>query len=168
MTDENNSQQLDRADTRVRYDEGISGALRDLIDRTRSGDLGILPVLVGLILISVVFTLLNPVFLAPINLANLLFDASAVGFIALGIIFVLLLGEIDLSVGSMSGLASAMIGVLWVETGLPLPLAIVGALAAGALVGLLLGLLRNRSDTLSFLPTLAGLLHPFRLHLYFL
>ncbi|MDB4209040.1 sugar ABC transporter permease, partial [Amylibacter sp.] len=129
MTDENNSQQLDRADTRVRYDEGISGALRDLIDRTRSGDLGILPVLVGLILISVVFTLLNPVFLAPINLANLLFDASAVGFIALGIIFVLLLGEIDLSVGSMSGLASAMIGVLWVETGLPLPLAIVGALA---------------------------------------
>ena len=102
MTDENNSQQLDRADTRVRYDEGISGALRDLIDRTRSGDLGILPVLVGLILISVVFTLLNPVFLAPINLANLLFDASAVGFIALGIIFVLLLGEIDLSVGSMS------------------------------------------------------------------
>ena len=141
MTDENNSQQLDRADTRVRYDEGISGALRDLIDRTRSGDLGILPVLVGLILISVVFTLLNPVFLAPINLANLLFDASAVGFIALGIIFVLLLGEIDLSVGSMSGLASAMIGVLWVETGLPLPLAIVGALAAGALVGLLFGLL---------------------------
>ena len=150
MTDENNSQQLDRADTRVRYDEGISGALRDLIDRTRSGDLGILPVLVGLILISVVFTLLNPVFLAPINLANLLFDASAVGFIALGIIFVLLLGEIDLSVGSMSGLASAMIGVLWVETGLPLPLAIVGALAAGALVGLLFGLLRNRFDMPSF------------------
>jgi D-xylose transport system permease protein len=168
MTDENNSQQLDRADTRVRYDEGISGALRDLIDRTRSGDLGILPVLVGLILISVVFTFLNPVFIAPINLANLLLDASAVGFIALGIIFVLLLGEIDLSVGSMSGLASAMIGVLWVKTGLPLPLAIVGALAAGALVGLLFGLLRNRFDMPSFVATLAGLLTLLGLQLYIL
>ncbi len=83
MTDDNNSQQLDRADTRVRHDEGISGAIREFIVRTRSGDLGMLPVLAGLVLISVVFTSLNPVFLAPINLANLLFDASAVGFIAL-------------------------------------------------------------------------------------
>ncbi|MDC1263653.1 sugar ABC transporter permease, partial [Planktomarina temperata] len=168
MTDDNNSQQLDRADTRVRHDEGISGAIREFIDRTRSGDLGMLPVLAGLVLISVVFTSLNPVFLAPINLANLLFDASAVGFIALGIIFVLLLGEIDLSVGSMSGLASAMIGVLWVKTGLPLPLAILGALAAGAFVGLFFGLLRNRFDMPSFVATLAGLLTLLGLQLYIL
>ena len=128
------------------------------IDRTRSGDLGMLPVVVGLILISVVFTSLNPIFLAPINLANLLFDASAVGFIALGIIFVLLLGEIDLSVGSMSGLSSAMIGVLWVNR-FALPLAILGALAAGAAVGLVFGLLRNRFDMPSFVATLAGAPH---------
>ena len=168
MTDDNNSQQLDRADTRVRHEEGISGAIREFIDRTRSGDLGMLPVLAGLVLISVVFTSLNPVFLAPINLANLLFDASAVGFMALGIIFVLLLGEIDLSVGSMSGLASAMIGVLWVKTGLPLPLAILGALAAGAFVGLFFGLLRNRFDMPSFVATLAGLLTLLGLQLYIL
>lgn len=168
MTDHNNSQQLDRADTRVRHDEGISGAIREFIDRTRSGDLGMLPVLAGLVLISVVFTSLNPVFLAPINLANLLFDASAVGFIALGIIFVLLLGEIDLSVGSMSGLASAMIGVLWVKTGLPLPLAILGAMAAGAFAGLLFGLLRNRFEMPSFVVTLAGLLTLLGLQLYIL
>ena len=127
-----------------------------------------LPVLAGLVLISVVFTSLNPVFLAPINLANLLFDASAVGFIALGIIFVLLLGEIDLSVGSMSGLASAMIGVLWVKTGLPLPLAILGAMAAGAFAGLLFGLLRNRFEMPSFVVTLAGLLTLLGLQLYIL
>ena len=80
----------------------------------------------------------------------------------------LLLGEIDLSVGSMSGLASAMIGVLWVKTGLPLPLAILGALAAGAFVGLFFGLLRNRFDMPSFVATLAGLLTLLGLQLYIL
>ena len=114
--------QLDRADTRVRHDEGITGEIRAFIDRVRSGDLGMLPVIVGLLLISTVFSTLNPVFLAPNNLVNLLFDAAAVGFISLGVVCVLLLGEIDLSIGSMSGLASAVIGVLWVNTGLPLPL----------------------------------------------
>ena len=61
---------------------------------------------------------LNPIFLAPNNLVNLLFDCATVGVISLGIVCVLMLGEIDLSVGSMSGLASAMIGVLWVNHGL--------------------------------------------------
>ena len=78
-----------------------------------------LPVVVGLILISVVFTSINPIFLAPRNLANLLFDAAAVGFIALGVVFVLLLGEIDLSIGSMSGLSSAIFGTVWINVGLP-------------------------------------------------
>ncbi len=168
MTDKTMNPKLDRADTRVRHDEGIAGAIREFLDRTRSGDLGMLPVIAGIVLISVVFTSLNPIFLAPINLANLLFDASAVGFIALGIVFVLLLGEIDLSVGSMSGLASALIGVLWVKTGLPLPLAILGALAAGSLVGLVFGFMRNRFDMPSFVATLAGLLAILGLQLYIL
>ena len=118
---------LDRADTRVRHDEGLVGALRAFLDRVRSGDLGMLPVIVGLILISMVFTSLNPVFLAPNNLANLLFDASAVGLISLGVVLVLLLGEIDLSIGSMSGLSSALLGLMWVSLDLPMPIAIIGA-----------------------------------------
>jgi ABC-type xylose transport system permease subunit len=81
--------------------------LRRFIDQVKSGDLGMLPVVVGLLLISTVFTVLNPVFLAPANLVNLLFDAAAVGLIALGVVCVLPLGEIDLSIGSISGLASA-------------------------------------------------------------
>ena len=109
---------LDRSDERVRHDEGIAGMASGFIDRIRSGDLGMLPVAVGLIVISVVFTALNPVFLAPNNLVNLLFDCATVGVISLGIVCVLVLGEIDLSVGSMSGLASAMVGVLWVNHGL--------------------------------------------------
>ena len=85
----------------------------------RSGDLGMLPVVVGLVLISIVFSSLNPVFLAPNNLVNLLFDCATVGVISLGIVCVLMLGEIDLSVGSMSGFASALVGVLWVNSGWP-------------------------------------------------
>lgn len=167
---ENNSpaQKLDRSDTRLRHDEGLSGALRGFIDRVRSGELGLLPVAVGLLVISIVFSLLNPVFLAPNNLVNLLFDASAIGFIALGVVCVLLLGEIDLSVGSMSGLASAMIGVLWVRSGLPMPIAVTGALAAGAAVGLVYAMLRNRFGMPSFVATLAGLLALLGAQLYLL
>lgn len=160
--------QLDRFDTRVRHDAGFAGALRGFIDQVRSGDLGMLPVIVGLLLISVVFSSLNPVFLAPNNLANLLFDAAAVGFIALGVVCVLLLGEIDLSIGSMSGLASAITGVLWVKSGLPLPLTILAVLLTGALVGLIYGFLRNQFEMPSFVATLAGLLALLGLQLYLL
>ena len=111
---------LDRSDVRVKHDDGLSGVLRSFVNRVRSGDLGMLPVAVGLIVISTVFSILNPIFLAPNNLVNLLFDCATVGIISLGIVCVLLLGEIDLSVGSMSGLSSAIVGVLWVNSGLPL------------------------------------------------
>lgn len=164
----NDNPQLDRADVRVRHDEGLSGALRSFIDRVRSGDLGMLPVAVGMLIISVVFSALNPVFLAPNNLVNLLFDCAAVGMISLGVIFVLLLGEIDLSIGSMSGLSSALLGVLWVNSGLPLVLAIGAALVCGACVGALYGFLRNRFEMPSFVATLAGLLALLGMQLYIL
>ena len=168
MADTRSEPKFDRADTRVRHAEGIGGAIRAFVDRVRSGDLGVLPVLVGLVVISVVFTSLNPVFLRPNNLVNLLFDASAVGLISLGVVCVLLLGEIDLSIGSMSGLASAIVGVLWVNTGVPLPLAIVGAVAAGAITGFVYGALLNRFGMPSFVSTLAGLLALLGMQLYIL
>ncbi|MCC5958066.1 MAG: sugar ABC transporter permease [Rhodobacteraceae bacterium] len=162
------TQSLDRSDSRLRQDDGIGGALRGFIDRVRSGELGLLPVAIGLVVISTVFSVLNPVFLAPNNLVNLLFDASAIGMIALGIVCVLLLGEIDLSVGSMSGLASALIGVLWVRSGLPMPVAITGALVAGAVVGIVYAMLRNRFGMPSFVASLAGLLALLGAQLYIL
>ena len=160
--------QLDRSDARVRQDEGLAGALRTFYDQIRSGDLGMLPVVVGLILISVVFTSINPIFLAPRNLANLLFDAAAVGFIALGVVFVLLLGEIDLSIGSMSGLSSAILGTVWINLGFALPFAILAAVATGAATGLVFGFLRNRFEMPSFIATLAGLLALLGMQLYIL
>lgn len=162
------SQALDRSDERVTHAEGISGMIRAFVGRVRSGDLGMLPVAVGLIVISTVFSILNPIFLAPNNLVNLLFDCATVGIISLGIVCVLLLGEIDLSVGSMSGQASAIIGVLWVNSGLPLPLAIVVALGTGAAVGALYALLYSRLGMPSFVATLAGLLALLGMQLYIL
>ncbi|MBB3945110.1 D-xylose transport system permease protein [Rhizobium skierniewicense] len=164
----NEASALDRSDIRVRHDDGISGMVRGFFTRVRSGDLGMLPVAIGLIVISTVFSLLNPVFLAPNNLVNLLFDCATVGIISLGIVCVLLLGEIDLSVGSMSGLSSAIIGVLWVNTGLPIAVAIFAALVFGALVGALYSVMYNRLGMPSFVATLAGLLALLGLQLYIL
>ncbi len=159
---------LDRSDERLKSSETIADSLRAFTSRLRSGDLGMLPVAIGLIVISTVFSILNPVFLLPNNLVNLLFDSATVGVIALGIVCVLLLGEIDLSVGSMSGLASAIIGVLWVNNGWPIGGAIVAALAFGAIVGACYATLYTRLGMPSFIATLAGLLALLGLQLYIL
>ncbi|TPK91614.1 MULTISPECIES: sugar ABC transporter permease [unclassified Mesorhizobium] len=159
---------LDRADARVKHEAGLSGAVRAFLDRVRSGDLGSLPVIVGLVVIWTVFTSLNPVFVSSSNLVNLLFDCSTVGVIALGIVCVLMVGEIDLSVGSISGFASAMVGTLWVNQGWPVALAIIAALAFGALIGSLYALLFNRLGMPSFVSTLAGLLAVLGMQLYIL
>ncbi len=90
------------------------------------------------------------------------------GVIALGIVCVLMLGEIDLSVGSMSGVGSALIGVLWVNQGVPLIVAIAGALALGAVIGAIYATLRTRLGMPSFVSTLAGLLALLGLQLYML
>lgn len=159
---------LDRSDVRVSHDDGLGGMVKSFIARVRAGDLGMLPVAVGLVLISVVFAILNPIFLAPNNLVNLLFDCATVGIISLGIVCVLLVGEIDLSVGSMSGLSSALIGVLWVKSGLPVGLAIVAALVVGTAVGAVYAMLFNRLGMPSFVATLSGLLAILGLQLYIL
>ncbi len=149
---------LDRSDERVTHASGLVETVNAFKDRIRSGDLGSLPVIVGLVLIWSIFTIINPVFLSANNLVNLLFDCSTVGIIALGIVCVLMLGEIDLSVGSMSGVGSALLGVLWVKQGLPVPLAIGISLCAGALTGLCYAYMRTRFGMPSFVSTLAGLL----------
>lgn len=159
---------LDRSDVRVKHETGVSGAVRAFADRVRSGDLGSLPVVVGLVLIWTVFASLNPIFLSANNLVNLLFDASTVGVISLGIVCILMVGEIDLSVGSISGFASALVGMLWVNEGWPVALAILAALVAGGLIGALYALLFNRLGMPSFVSTLAGLLAVLGMQLYLL
>jgi ABC-type xylose transport system permease subunit len=137
---------------------GLAGAFDAFRMRVAGGDLGALPVVVGLLLIAIVFQVLNPNFLSANNLVNLTLQAAPTGVIALGVVLVLLLGEIDLSVGSVSGLAAAILGVGMVRLDWPIVLAIVVALATGAAIGLLYGFLHNRFGVPSFVITLAGLL----------
>ena len=148
--------------------EGMRSALAALLARIRGGDLGSLPVIVGLVVIWAVFQALNPVFLSSTNLVNLTMQCAAIGTIALGIVLVLLVGEIDLSVGSVSGLAAAILAVSFVQLQWNLVLALIAAIAAGALVGLLYGFLYTRFGLPSFVITLAGLLGFLGLQLWIL
>jgi len=124
----------------------------------RRTDVGIWPVVAGLAVIAVVFGSLNEHFLSPENLANLALQMAATGTIALGIVMVVLLGEIDLSAGSVSGLCAVVMALLSVKHGVNPVLAIGIALVAGAAVGLLHGLMFTRIGMPSFVVTLAGLI----------
>jgi D-xylose transport system permease protein len=148
----------DLQDERLRQDIGLRGALTGLGRRVRDGDLGYLPVVLGLLVIAIVFNSLNSIFLSSANLSNLLMECVPVGVIALGIVCVLLVAEIDLSVGSVSGLSSALLAVLWVDKGLPVTVAVALALLAGAGIGLVYAQLFNRIGVPSFVITLGGLL----------
>ena len=159
---------LDRSDLRVKHATSLADNVAAFLARVRSGDLGSLPVIVGLAIIWTVFTVLNPVFVSPNNLVNMLFDCSTVGVISLGIVCVLLLGQIDLSVGSMSGFASALVGTLWVNQGWPVAAAVAAAIAMGAGFGALYALLLNRLGMPSFVTTLAGLLAVLGMQLFVL
>lgn len=148
----------DLQDERLIASQGVGGWFSATLARLRSGDLGSSPVVVGLVIIWGVFYALNPAFLSSRNLVNLTIQMVPVGTIALGIVLVLLLGEIDLSVGSMSGLSAAVLAVMFINKGLPVWLAVVTALGVGALTGVLYGMLFNRFGVPSFVITLAGLL----------
>lgn len=145
-------------DTGLLSARGVREAVSSFLARIRGGDLGAVPVVVGIVVIWTVFQLLNPVFLSSENLGNLTMQCAAIGTIALGVVLVLLLGEIDLSVGSVSGLAAAVLAVTFVQLQWPLVLAVVAAMAVGCLVGLLYGYLFTRFGLPSFVITLAGLL----------
>ena len=148
----------DLQDERLIASQGVGGFLRAFLSRLRSGDLGSLPVVVGLVVIWGVFALRNDAFLSSRNLVNLTQQSVPTGIIALGIVLVLLLGEIDLSVGSISGLSAAILAVGFVGHGWALPLAIIAALLAGAVIGAVYGVLYTRFGVPSFVITLAGLL----------
>lgn len=148
----------DLQDERLIRSEGLRGAVKSFGTRVRGGDLGSLPVVVGLIVIWAVFQILNPNFLSANNLVNLTLQCAAVGTISIGIVLVLLLGQIDLSVGSVSGLAAAIMGVGLTQLHWPLIVAVIGAILAGVVVGFLYGILFTRFGVPSFVITLAGLL----------
>ncbi|MEU5882546.1 sugar ABC transporter permease [Spirillospora sp. NPDC047279] len=137
---------------------GVRGTVQVLGARFRGGDLGVAPVVAGLVIIWTVMQILNPIFLSSTNLVNLAIECVPVGIIALGVMFMLLVGQIDLSVGSLSGLSAAVTAVLFVDHGLSPWLAIGGAVVLACLIGWLYAQVFNRLGVPSFVITLAGLL----------
>lgn len=137
---------------------GVSGALAGFRRRVAQGEIGQLPVIIGLAVIWAIFYAAQPAFLSAGNLTNLMLQIAAVGTISVGIVLILLLGEIDLSVGAVSGLSAGVMTVLNVQAGIPAPLAILAGLGTGLLIGLFQGFWITRFRIPSFVVTLAGLL----------
>jgi D-xylose transport system permease protein len=134
-------------------------SLAGLIPRQwTAGELGSLPILIGLAVIAAIFQTANHHFLSPLNLTNLVVQISAIGTISVGVVLVLLIGEIDLSVGAVSGLTAGVMAVLAVKVGWPGPLAVLAGILAGAGIGLIQGAWFAKIHVPSFVVTLAGYL----------
>ena len=140
------------AEVRERFSPTV--ALR----RLGRGELGSLRVIVGIALIWTIFQIANDRFLSAINLSNLTLQIAAVATISIGVVLVLLLGEIDLSVGAVSGLAAAVMAVTSVNEGLDPAIAIILGLLVGTAIGCFNGFIVTIFGIPSFVVTLAGLL----------
>jgi D-xylose transport system permease protein len=123
--------------------------------KVRSGDMGSLPAVIGLVVLVILFSLANPVFFTSLNFANFFTQAAVVMILAMGLIFVLLLGEIDLSAGVTSGVAGALLAVSLSRWGLAWPIAVAIAMLAGIAIGLFIGFLVAKIGIPSFVVTLA-------------
>ncbi|WP_053848893.1 sugar ABC transporter permease [Streptomyces sp. NRRL B-24085] len=139
-------------------EEGFKGYWTEFTRKVKGGELGSLPVVIGLIIIWTIFQLQNDRFLSADNLSNISYYLSATGMLAIGLVFVLLLGEIDLSVGSVSGLASTLFAVFVVEHGVNPWLSLVLAVITGIAVGALHGWFFAKIGVPAFVVTLAGFL----------
>jgi D-xylose transport system permease protein len=145
--------------TIVEPERGLRESILDYVERVRGGDVGSLPAILGLLVLSLVFAVLRPTtFTNSFNLANLINQSSAVIVIAMGLVFILLLGEIDLSAGFTAGTSGAVLAIVLTRQGQPWPLAVLAGLATGALIGFCIGILVARLGIPSFVVTLAAFL----------
>ena len=136
----------------------LKGAMADYWSRIKAGDIGSLPAVLGLVVLCIVFGSMSSVFLTPGNFANLLTQAAAVIVIAMGLVFVLLLGEIDLSAGYTAGVTGAVLVILITNHNVPWYLALIAAICVGVILGFGLGTLVARLGIPSFVVTLAAFL----------
>ncbi|MFI0454510.1 sugar ABC transporter permease [Actinomadura sp. 6N118] len=144
----------DFADDRRTHD--VASAARDYWIRVRGGELGALPAILGMAGLVLLFWLLRPeTFLSPQNIANLFTQALPVTILAMGLVFVLLLGEIDLSAGVTGGVCAAVMAKLMVDAEQPWYVAVLAALATGLVIGGAIGWLVSVIRIPSFVVTLA-------------
>jgi D-xylose transport system permease protein len=138
-----------------RPDETFGEALRAYVQRVRGGDMGSLPAVLGLVVLFIVFGVANERFMSALNLANLVTQAGSICVLAMGLVFVLLLGDIDLSAGVAGGVSACAMALVITNQGWPWWAAVLGGVLCGALIGLAIGLLRAKLGIPSFVVTLA-------------
>ncbi|MDA2889678.1 ABC transporter permease [Mycolicibacterium sp. BiH015] len=139
----------------TRSDQTFGDAVRGYLGRVRGGDMGSLPAVLGLVVLFIVFGLANDRFLSALNLANLITQAGSICVLAMGLVFVLLLGDIDLSAGVAGGVSACAMALTVVNLDWPWWAAILAGTAIGAVIGLVIGLLRAKLGIPSFVVTLA-------------
>lgn len=137
----------------------LAQILRDYGTKVRGGDVGALPAILGLLVLVSVFSVLRPTtFTNAFNFANLINQSAAITVLAMGLVFVLLLGEIDLSAGYTGGTAAAVMGIVMTNHGMGWLPSLLACLATGAVIGTCIGLLVSRLGIPSFVVTLAAFL----------
>ncbi|MCU1592668.1 MAG: transporter permease [Frankiales bacterium] len=137
----------------------VKDAVVDYVERVRGGDVGALPAVLGLVVLTAVFAgLRGTKFTNAFNVANLVHQAAPVMVIAMGLVFVLLLGEIDLSAGYTAGTGAAVMGIVLTRHHQPWYVAVLAGLAVGAVIGALIGVMVSRLGIPSFVVTLAAFL----------
>lgn len=139
-------------------EEGFKGYLTEFKRKLKGGELGSLPVIIALIIIWTIFQLKDSLFLSSANMVNISYFMAGTGMLAVGLVFVLLLGEIDLSVASVSGLASAVFASLSVTHGLNAWVAVVLTVLTGIAIGAIHGFFFAKIGVPAFVVTLAGFL----------
>jgi D-xylose transport system permease protein len=137
-------------------DESLGGVFRDWAVRVRGGDVGSLPAALGLVALVIIFAALKPEqFTNSFNFANLINQAAGVTVIAMGLVFVLLLGEIDLSAGFTAGTSACTMAILLTDHGVHWLPSVMACLLTGAVIGTVIGLLVAKLGIPSFVVTLA-------------
>ncbi|MFI6733003.1 sugar ABC transporter permease [Nonomuraea sp. NPDC050451] len=136
----------------------IGNSFLAYVERVRGGDMGALPAVLGLVVLCTVFAVARPAFVTSINFANLFTQGAAITLIAMGLVFVLLLGEIDLSAGFASGVCAAVLAVTLTSLGLPWYVCVLAAIVTGVIIGTVLGTLVAKVGIPSFVVTLAAFL----------
>ncbi|MBE1585855.1 sugar ABC transporter permease [Nonomuraea angiospora] len=136
----------------------IGNSFLAYVERVRGGDMGALPAVLGLVVLCTVFAVARPAFVTSINFANLFTQGAAITLIAMGLVFVLLLGEIDLSAGFASGVCAAVLAVSLTSLGLPWYVCALAAVVTGVIIGVVLGTLVAKVGIPSFVVTLAAFL----------
>jgi len=131
---------------------------RDYVQRLRGGEMGAIPGLIGLVVLVILFSILQSGFLSAYNVENMIIDGAPTIIMAMGLVFVLLLGEIDLSAGTASGTCAVLAAVLLTRHHTNWIVAVLAAGLVGAVIGWFIGWLRAKVGIPSFVITLAAFL----------